>query len=61
MQNYYKELYEKQVDNRYKRSRQIGEVLGQLRLLEVDLEFDNIKTLKKRIERIYDKLNTIEL
>lgn len=61
MQNYYKELYEKQVDDRYKRSRQIGEVLGQLRLLEVDLEFDNIKTLKKRIERIYDKLNTIEL
>ena len=50
MQNYYKELYEKQVDDRYKRSRQIGEVLGQLRLLEVDLEFDNIKTLKKRIE-----------
>ncbi len=61
MQNYYKELYEKQVDDRYKRSRQIGEVLGQLRLLEVDLEFDNIKTLKKRIERIYDKLNTIKL
>ena len=61
MQNYYKELYEKQVDNRYKRSREIGEVLGQLRLLEVDLEFDNIKTLKKRIERIYDKLNKIEL
>jgi hypothetical protein len=61
MQNYYKELYEKQVDNRFKRSRQIGEVLGQLRLLEVDLEFDNIKTLKKRIERIYDELNKIEL
>ena len=61
MQNYYKELYEKQVDDRYKRSRQIGEVLGQLRLLEVDLEFDNVKTLKKRIQRIYIKLNKIEL
>jgi hypothetical protein len=61
MQNYYKELYEKQVDNRYKRSRQIGEVLGQLRLLEVDIEYDNVNTLEKKIKTIYDKLNKIEL
>ncbi len=61
MQNYYKELYEKQVDDRYKRSRQIGEVLGQLRLLEVDIEYDNVNTLEKKIKTIYDKLNKIEL
>ncbi len=61
MQNYYKELYEKQVDNRYKRSRQIGEVLGQLRLLEVDIEYDNVNTLEKKIKTIYNKLNKIEL
>jgi hypothetical protein len=61
MQNYYKELYEKQVDDRYKRSRQIGEVLGHLRLLEVDIEYDNVNTLEKKIKTIYDKLNKIEL
>ena len=61
MKDTFEKRYYKEVDKKFNNIHKIGNVLGELRCLKIDVKWKNEKTIQDQIQKIYDKLNEIEL
>jgi len=61
MKDTFEKRYYKEIDKKFNNIHKIGIVLGELRILKIDIKFKNEKTIQEQISKIYNKLNEIEL
>ena len=61
MTDTFEKRYYKEIDKKFNNIHKIGIVLGELRVLKIDIKFKNEKTIQEQISKIYNKLNEIEL
>tara|TARA_Y100000817_G_scaffold150054_1_gene117397 strand:- start:239 stop:424 length:186 start_codon:yes stop_codon:yes gene_type:complete len=61
MKDTFEKRYYKEVDKKFNNIHKIGQVLGELRCLQIDIKFKNHVTIQDQIQKIYNKLNEIEL
>jgi len=61
MKDTFEKRYYKEIDKKFNNIHKIGIVLGELRVLKIDIKFKNEKTIQEQISKIYNKLNEIEL
>tara|TARA_B100000212_G_scaffold336393_1_gene309670 strand:+ start:410 stop:595 length:186 start_codon:yes stop_codon:yes gene_type:complete len=61
MKDTFEKRYYKEVDKKFNNIHKIGIVLGDLRCLKIDVKWKNEKTIQDQIQKIYNKLNEIEL
>ena len=61
LMEYYTEKYYEGLEKDSRNAKRIGHALGSLTNLKVDIEYDNVDILEKKINDIYNIINEIEL
>ncbi len=61
MTNTFEEKYYKDMNKKFNNIGKIGNILGELQVLKIDVKWKNDKEIQNKITKIYNKLNEIEL